>query len=173
MLINDFLLIAITILFAAVVAVLLFWLLKKRMNPKKSGLFSIIAGILFFVLFSQNFGKVYIIHANHQVEFYRTVGTFDMELANGSKIQASVPVGHVGVVNNTTDKLVVEEVLYGGKDSIHSKNYYIDSFLFQHMELPDSKINYWFDDLIPDKIRIPLGGEKSKYWLHEIEKNNP
>ncbi|MDX2362724.1 MAG: hypothetical protein QNK23_18080 [Crocinitomicaceae bacterium] len=127
-------------------------------------------------------GQVYMIDQDFNVGSYRTWGAIHVELDNG-KVISEINTDRVTVINNTSTPLFIEKIIYGGGSSHYTEKDYLDSdsnivnsnyngfdvfpYTAASIYLERKSIDYFFDDEIPDEIRVPLGSGEVNYWLRK------
>ncbi|HTF06451.1 MAG TPA: hypothetical protein VK826_20605 [Bacteroidia bacterium] len=122
--------------------------------------------------------QVYIFSKQEGVQAFRMLGSHTWELENGRKITAEFQeIVKVVIINNSSRELALEEIIYSPSGSRPKGNFklpdpegdvlYIKPFSSESISLPQNKIDYFFDEDIPEEIEEYGSGRKSKYWLHE------
>ena len=128
-------------------------------------------GIQYGVL-RAGFGSVYIVGSNHDVRSCRVLGTFTCTLENGTMLETPFDPMKVVVINNSRHRLVLEELIYrqaslaAALPPPRGEAFDIDGYASASFSLPQKKIDYFFDEPIPDQIEYYGSINKSKYWLH-------
>ena len=168
MLINSVLYTILTILFPLLLWLGLSLFVKQKFNSYYGVLFGLILSAFGFGALQGLAGKFYIIEENQKITVYRTIGTFSYTFANGtSLVDSSFLKGSpTGIVNNTKDSLVLQEIIYGkngyyrndpkwkeyvGKiDSNYivshaPKAYIIPNYSYQVYLIPFQTINFFFE----------------------------
>jgi hypothetical protein len=132
-------------------------------------------------------GTVYVANADHTVDVYRIIGDLEYDLQNGTVLIVESPAGgfETVVVNNTEEVIVIEEIVYSCRDPRipHAvfdmmpdaptsyqpeRDYFaVSPQSCQQIVFRRGKIDYFFDEEIPDVIEKPGKSSSIKYWLHE------
>ncbi len=159
-------------------SITLFILVLMFIKHKRKVVIAILCSAVYSGIGQTFAGKVYVIkeELNGQLtaEAHRIIGNTSWPLSNGKQVKIYATHDKVGIINNSSKFLVLEEIIYTRKSSslevedIESK--LINPQSFKEVFLPRKEIHYFFDEHIPDEIEErSLTGEKSKYWLHKME----
>lgn len=127
--------------------------------------------IIVFTLIKASSGNLYIVDNNKSVAFYNIIGSKNFEV-NNKKIRVNVPRNKVGILNLSESDLVVKEIQYSSS-SYYTKSHFesvpISAFSFEKCFLNRGKIDYFFDDKIPEEITTHYSSEDTKYQLVEAD----
>lgn len=190
MLVNNLLYTIISIVIPIVLWVGLSIFFKKKWNSYYGILIGLVLSGFSFGAF-QTFGKIYIIDQNLNVSANRLVGSLKYEFIDGTDITLELSTGETGIINNSNEQLVLEELIYGPEgyfknrpeyedivrniDSTYAENLsnsdkeiVINSLSFFTSKIEKNTINYFFDDEIPKTIEeYGSYGNVQKYWLRK------
>lgn len=113
--------------------------------------------------------QVYVFSKQEGVQAFRMFGSHTWELENGKKITDEwEEIVKVVIINNSSRELALEELIYSSwSPGSEGEVLYIKPFTSESISLPQNKIDYFFDEDIPEEIEEYGSGRKSKYWLHE------
>jgi hypothetical protein len=191
MFINNILYTIVTILLP-----LLLWLglsifVKKKFNSYYGVFFGLILSAFGFGALQGLAVKVYLIEENQKISVYRTLGAISYQFDNQTQLVDSFQLqgSPTGIINNTKDSLVLQEIIYGSKgyyknkpewkelvgkiDSNYiashaPKSYLIPPYSYQEELIPFQTIDFFFEDKIPETLEgYGNRGITKKYWLHK------
>jgi hypothetical protein len=118
--------------------------------------------------------QVYVFSRQEGLNTYRMIGSHTWELENGREITAEFEeIVKVVIINNSSRELTLEELVYSPSgyglplSDPEGDVLYIKPFSSESISLPHNRIDYFFDEEIPEEIEEHGYGRKSKYWLHE------
>jgi hypothetical protein len=174
MLINSSLYLVLSILLSAVVLAVLVWL-GFRSSRRWLIALGVIVSALFFGLLQVCATQVYVYSEPEGIAKYRVIGSHEWELENGSTARAEFQeIVKVTIINNSARQLILEELVYvkGGRNhpvdgSVPETDVVcIEPYSSESISLPQNKIDYFFDDELPQSIEDFGNKSTSKYWLH-------
>lgn len=192
MFINNLLYTILTILLP-----LLLWLglsifIKKKFNSYYGVFWGLILSAFGFGALQGLAGKVYVIEGNRKVSVYRTLGTFSYQFDNQTQLVDSFQRkgSPTGIINNTKDSLLLQEIIYMDKDHYKNKpewkelvgkidsnyvashapkSYLIPNYSYQVHWIPFQTIDFFFEDEIPETLEgYGNRGITKKYWLGKL-----
>lgn len=152
-----------------IVGALLGWL-----GWKKWGKYGAIGGILLsavgFAAFQVTSAHLYVVVGKKELHDYRTFGTIDYRMTNGTIMTIPYEPRKVQIINSSDAVMTLEEIVYGGwAHRLEPGGWYIEPYDTASFALPQNRIDYFFDETIPEEIEEYGSGAKYKYWLHSAE----
>ena len=166
-------------------------LFKKKFNNYYGVLIGLILSGFLFGFMQAGIPKLYVVNKDLKVKHYRIIGTLKYTLDNGEKISSGPNPMEVIVINNSPHNLVLQQLVYGDPDFYQNKPQYkeiiakmdssyqkkakqskihlIEPFKLLSVRLPYKRIDFFFDEPIPQKIREYGSNNKVKYWLRKAE----
>ncbi len=175
MLINSGVYFGFAISISILLAVSIGWVAYKKLG-KYGVLMGILVSAFAWGAAQTAAGHTYIVDSDDNVLDYRTFGSIDYSLENGKHISADYDPMKVLVINNSTDELMLEELVYRTKGyqrlnlpEPEGDILYIGPFSSETFSLPHHSIDFLPGDYIPNRIEEYGGGNNSKYWLHRPE----
>jgi len=166
--------------------------MRRLLNPNLL-LAPILLSTAIFIYCMMVFGTAYVANPDYSVDVYTIIGDFDYRLQDGSIVRVENPDEgfETIVVNDTEEVILIEEIVYVANsfpkipsavfdlmsDSLRSgpriprterqRDYFV-LMPQSHQEIffKKQKIDYFFDDEIPDEIEESGSGASVKYWMH-------
>lgn len=117
--------------------------------------------------------KYILLTNNLNVKKYVAIRAFEVPMKRGAvDVSGSIRFNRVGIVNQSNKTLRIDEIIYSSDSNNSSSDHFqdIQSMSIKEVFLKRRCISYFFDDNIPEEIKIrgKLGGTETKYWLHEL-----
>ncbi len=159
--------------------------------------YGVVIGVLvsgmMFAFFQVGVPKVYIVNNNLKVKSVRVIGGVNYQMDNGTQVDLQHDPMEVMVVNNSSVELMLEEIIYGpdfyfnkqkyddvisSVDSTHDKKandpriFYIESYNTGSFRLAHQRIDYFFDEEMPRKIKEYGTSNKKKYRLRKAPRKH-
>jgi hypothetical protein len=155
-------LIAIALVFVLIYA---FAKIAKMMKkaPGGGGVIGFFVGFALLVVLLIVPSRAYVVTGETDCDEYIVFGSPEYEMTGGEKVTIAIPSGQCMVINNTTDRVMVEEVVYGGYGFSPSP-WQVSGMKYGFFET--GTIDYFFENSPPDEISVSDGADEvSKWWL--------
>jgi hypothetical protein len=112
-----------------------------------------------------NMNEIVVLKSNQKREKLLTFGSsFDYTFQDGST--SNISLSSNTLVNDTDDKLIIEEVEYSTYSSLNTGDNIVKQIeSFSYTQLGNS-VDYYFEEP-PKTIRVKGGGSTTRYWLHK------
>lgn len=145
------------------------WLCWKRVR-KLGVIGGTILSAIGFAAFQITSAHLYVVVGEKELHDYRTFGTVDYRMTNGEIMTMLYDPRKVQILNSSEVVMALEEIVYGGYGHrLEPGGWYIAPYDTASFELPQTRIDYFFDETIPEEIEEYGSGAKYKYWLHSAE----
>jgi hypothetical protein len=139
----------------------IFAMMKKQ--PVAGGTIGFFVGIVFFILYFIVPGRVYVVTGDAEYNHYVAIGSPEYEMSNGQKFTVDFPSGYCFVINDTENRIMIEEVIYGGFGFSPSP---LEISGMSADIVETHAIDHFFDDVPPDEISVSEGADQvSRFWL--------
>ncbi len=139
----------------------LFKFLKKK--GISGGIIGFFVGAAIVVVYIIIPARAYVVSGTDECDHFVVLGSPDFEMSNGQKISVNIPSGFCLVINDTEDRIMIEEVVYGGFGFSPSP----DEISGMTADVVETHaIDHFFDDVPPDEISVSEGSDEiSRFWL--------
>jgi len=149
----------------AILVIILFAKLFKLMKKTAAagGIIGFFVGVTLFILYFIIPSRTYVVSGEAEFDHYVVFGSPEYEMSDGQKITIDIPSGYCLVINDTEDRIMIEEVIYGGYGFSPSPNE-ISGMTADYVET--GAIDHFFDDVPPDEISVSNDSDEiSRFWL--------
>ena len=136
---------------------------KMKKNPGAGGGIGFIVGLGLMLTVVYGSSRLYVINGDSSHATYAVITDGSYSSESGSSYDVDNVWGECVVINETSRKIAIEEVIYGA--------FFADGAFYivepDEMErIPCTKMNYFWDDSPPDEVSVSEGvDEVSKWWL--------
>ncbi|GEM_PF-5697302 len=141
-------------------------LLKTKFNLKVRFVAGLIAGFFAAVAVKSMTTRILVINQDYTIEHLDVFGSVNYELDNEKSAGGEVKTSNTGVINNTTDTLVVESFVYGEANYYDPGTTVLPPYSFTDMFLGGGSFDYYFEDEPPEKKLLRSNETAIVFWLH-------
>jgi len=164
---------------------------KKKFNNYYGVVIGLVISGVAFGFLQAGIPQLYIVNEDFKVKSYRLFGPLNYTFKNDKKIILSPDPMEVVIINNSGYYLLLQKIEFGDPDFYQNKPEYkkivaqidsshgneekktrlrlIEPFIAFPVRLNHKRIDYFFDDKIPDQIKGYGSSNQVKFWLREVK----